>query len=351
MKNWLGVSKFLVLLCLLSVGSIVGSQSFDRAAGFEVLTTYTSQDTACMKSDSTRVILRTTEPTIEEFLNSVQLSEVLQSLQQLGIKQQIEVEFVGPNTTVGQINTRRQRWNNAMRSACITLRPMEIGSNDTELTFSSPSAGFVYFENLDAGNYTDDNAQAVNLVGPTTVGNPPLATALLNNVVTDSSTFYFIQNGFLFWNGSGSVVWTNTTQGLVAQFYSGLTYSGGTSFWFTITYTNGDWWMCGLDYSTLDYDCVPESSGFGTTLAGDLNTNIFFENHNLTANWHSGFSGDFEAWGAEIYRNGFGQDWATQHRHTGHACPASYPTSGAMSGSLAGGGTGSFTPAGVPLSC
>lgn len=346
MKNWLGLGKLLILLCLLSVSSIAESQSFDQVSGFEVLATHTSENTACMRPGSTRVILRATEPNVEGFLNNVRLSEIMQSLQQSGISQPIEVEFTGPNITIDQINTNRQRWNDAMRGGCITL----TGADGDEFTGASPSAGYVFFENIDAGSYTDDNAQAVNLIGPTTIGNSD-AIALLNNVVTNSSTFYFLQNGFLFLNGNSFTVWTNTTQGLVAQPYTGLPYSGGISFWFTITYTNGSWWMCGYDPSTSSYVCVSEPTGLGTTLEANINTSIFLEVQDTASNWYSGYSGNFQAWGAQLYRNGFGQNWSDQHRHTGHACSTSYPVSGAMTGSLVGGGTGSFIPAGAPLWC
>jgi len=352
MKNWLRLSKLMVLLCLLSISVITQGQAFERIAGFKVLATHTSQNTACMKPGNVRVILQATEPTVEDFLKNAHPTAILQSAQQLGTKQQIEFEFVGPTVTVNQINTNRQSWNTSMqKTGCVSLAPLRSGADGDEITSSTSMAGYAIFENTDAGSYTDDNAQSVVLNGPTTIGNPPLASALLNNVKTDSTTFYFLQDGFLFNGGSGSVVWTDTTQGYVAQTYSGLTYSGGANFWFTITYTNGVWWMCGYSYNTGSYVCVMEANGSGTTLGADINTNIFLENHNTTSNWYTGFGGSFQAWGAQIYRNGIGQNWSAQHRHTAHSCSTSYPVSGAITGSLVGGGTGSYTLSGIPLSC
>jgi hypothetical protein len=222
------------------------------------------------------------------------------------------------------------------------------GASGDQISKSSPSNGYVIFEDIDAVGLSNDTAQSVILGGPTTLGS---GAALLNNVKTNSS--YFLQNGFIFTGGTGFISWTSDSEGLIPQIYDTevIDYDGTHEYWFTITYTAGTWFLCALDTATSDYTCQPEVNATGTTLAGVIDTSVWLENQNTASNWYSAFSGTWSARQAEIYPNGSFQDWSAEHLHTAHACGTSYPTNNAMSGTLVSNGTGTFTLAGVPLRC
>jgi hypothetical protein len=319
--------------------------------GYEVLTILTSDNTACMMTGEKRLVLRATQPDVEDFLKDSRPEAIKLELEQHGLTAVARwgIEIVGPAVTLDEFLSNNQKWNNQSTS-CPKLRPLETGSDWTEIKLGSGSFGYAQFEDTDAGSFTDDNAQAVNLVAPSSIGNNQnLYSAFLNNVKTN--TGYFLQNGLLFQSGSGKVVWTDDSHGLGAQTYN-ISYIGGHTYWVTITYTNGSWWMCARDNANpSSYTCAQEPNGTGNNLGADLNTAIWTENGNTNSNWYQGFSSPLQAWGAKIYRNQVAQNWSTQHRHTADSCSTSWPPTNALNGSLTGGSTGNFTLSGVPLHC
>lgn len=80
--------------------------------------------------------------------------------------------------------------------------------------------------------------------------------------------------------------------------------------------------------------------------------NYTVETHTTSANWFQNFSNPLQAWDAQLYRNGVGQNWSANHRHTLNNCTTNYPaTSAVFGGTLVGASTASFKRNGVPLSC
>jgi hypothetical protein len=138
-----------------------------------------------------------------------------------------------------------KKWNQQRQKyGCAKAIPPATGSDYQE--YKAPGNGYAVYENTDAGNFTDDNAQSVYLEAPNTIANRTGAVLFLNNVKTDNSTYYLLQNGLEFWNGNGRVIWTDTTHGYVDQSYD-FSYAATDTYWFTITFTNGIWFMCAED--------------------------------------------------------------------------------------------------------
>lgn len=319
--------------------------------GLRVLAVLTPDNTACLPSGEKRLVLRTDQPDIETFLKTSSYNAITEDLQQKGYKEftKWNVEIVGPGATDDQFFRENENWNQKSKDQCIKLQPVRIGNDYQE--FKGPANGYADYEDTDAGLYSDDNAQSVNLIAPSAIGNTAYAVAFLNNVRPDNSTFYLLQNGLMFINNTGSVVWTDSTKNLASQTYH-ITYTASHTYWVTISYTNSLWWMCARDNSVPgSYTCISESNAVGTSLAADINTNISVENQNPNSTWYSGFSNPLQAWGAQIYRNGNGQNWGSQHHHTTDNCSTNYPPQNALGGSMIGGSTGNFYLNGVPLRC
>lgn len=325
----------------------------DAIEGYKVLAVLDSVNTACMPVGLKRLVLQASEPSQEEFLAQYRPEAIQRALELRGLKTtQWLVQVVGPGASTEAFLAENDDWNNsAKRGGCPKLEPLRNGSDWDEITIASGHNGVAVFEDLDAGQYTDDNAQGVDLVAPSSLGASQNAfSAFLNNVLTNGG--YFLQDGFLFReDGTGRVIWADDRVGLVAQYYN-ISYTGGNSYRFTITYTSSVWQMCARDNQNPGtYTCITESQATGTHLAADLNTSIFAENANTNSNWYSGFTSPWVARNARIYRNGIGQNWSSNHRHTADACTASWPATDALSGSLANDGTGYVYPRYVPLHC
>ena len=228
-----------------------------------------------------------------------------------------------------------------------------VGYDGQEFKYSSASPGYAEFEDTDAATYPDANGQAATFVAPTNIANSPLATSVLNNVQTNVASFYLLQTGLVLQSSAGSVTWTDTTKGYVVQPYHNpdIPYYKSHRYQFLVTYTTNTWQMCVLDEDLPNnYSCVQEPNAPGTTLKAGVDTSVWLEAHNKTANWWYGFDA-VQATEAMIFRNGVGQDWATQDRHTMDACSTSWPYQNAFSGSLVAGGSGYFGLSGVPFAC
>jgi len=279
----------------------------------------------------------------------------------VGSTSQWQVEVIGPGTwNFEQFVADNQKWNNQFwGSDCPKLKPAGSGTPGQEFKSPPGGNGYAAIENLDAGLYTDDNAQSVNLFSPQTVGTSQGASsALVNNVRTNGSSFYILQNGLYFISGTGWVVWANS--GTVPPYsinqypINRIPYVPAHSYWFTISFTNGIWWMCANDNHVPNggsYTCEDDSNAIGTTIVADFNTSIYVENHNTNLNWYQGFSSPLRAAYARIYRNGVAQWWGNQHFHTNDSCSTNWPPANAITGSLVNGGSGYFTLSGVPVKC
>lgn len=262
------------------------------------------------------------------------------------------MQYAGPDTKLQDLLAENEAWNRlAMNGGeCLKGRPAKTGSDWQEFKGGSGMPGYALFEDTDAGSYTDDNAQAVDMYAPSSIGaNQNAYSLFMNNVRT--VTGYFLQNGFVFNQGAGRVVWASTATNYALRDYN-IPYRGGRSYWFTIANTNNRWFMCGRDNQDPGtYQCIEDRSATGGNLALSTDTSIFAENLNTNSNWYSGFTNPWRAENARIYRNGQPYNWSSNHRHTIDACSTSWPPSNALSGSLASGGTGYIYLAGVPLRC
>jgi hypothetical protein len=325
----------------------------EKLADYNVLAVLTSDNVICFQPGQKRLILQTTQ-NFEEFLkndNQAFLNNELSKLQE-----KWSISIVGPGVSQEQVWSQNEKWNDQARSEnCPKLLPAETNPNGFETVYTQEAFGRAKFENIDAGNFSDDNAQSVNLIAPATVGNnQDLYMAFLNNVRVDNATFFILQNGFLFEDGVGKVVWTTTALGYSAQDYS-LLYFLNHSYFFSLTYTNSHWWACVNDNyfsGGITYECGREDVIVGTSIALDPNTAVWVENGNTNSNWYQGFSAQLEARGARIYRNGVGQYWSNQHIHTSHSCSSSWPAANVMGTStLVGGASGYFTLSAAPLRC
>jgi hypothetical protein len=317
----------------------------DTIAGLRVLAVLTPGNTACLPPGEKRLVLQAAQPDIESYLGTSNYAAITADLNQKSIDEYVQwnVEIVGPGTTLDQFLGENERWNGQrQKSGCAQAMRALTGSDYQEYKAGPGTNGYAMYEDTDAGLYTNDNAQSVYLIAPASIANTPKAVLFLNNVKTDNSSFYLFQNGLQFQNGTGTLIWTDTTKGYVNQTYN-IPYIASHTYWFTISYSNGLWYMCGKDNGTPStYTCLSESQAVGTTLGLDINTNVFVENQNTTANWYVGFSSPLRAWGAQIYRNGTGQWWGTQHHHTEDHCTTNYPPANALTGTMLGGNTGNF---------
>jgi len=261
-------------------------------AGYKTLAVFSSDDTMCMKAGNNRLILQTTEQSVDTYLLNSSSEEIKNALElQLSTATSLSqakkdianwhVEIVGPGVTLERVMSEHQKWDeDAKETGCQTFAPMLSGSDLQEVkTTTHPSPGYAEFEDLDAGTYTDDNAQSVFIVAPSTP-NTNEKFHVLNNVRTNGSTFYLLQNGLYLVGSSHHISWTDTTHNYVAQFYS-TSYTAGHTYTATISYT-GAWQMCTQDNAIPStWTCIIESSGIGTTLVSDRNTAVWIENQLL----------------------------------------------------------------------
>ncbi len=322
-------------------------------AGYKVLTVLTPDNTACMPLGEKRLVLQATQQSVQDFLRAINYATIKADLELKGMAEYTKwsAAIVGPGTGLQDLLSENEKWNQErQKSGCTKSKPAGTGSDYQE--FKARGNGYAIFEDTDAGSFTDDNAQSVYLESEGAIANRTGAVIFLNNVKTDNSTFYLLQNGLEFWHGVGRAVWTDTTHGYVNQAYNFAYYGGYHIYWFTITYSGGVWFMCGDDNSNPStYECHSEPNGVGTTLALDINTSVFVENQNTDPNWYQGFSSPFWAYGATIYRNGNPYSWSTQHHHTEDNCAQNYDPHKALGGTLIGGYGAGWFPAYIPLLC
>ena len=224
---------------------------------------------------------------------------------------------------------------------------------DIETGNSSGYRGFAIFQNTDAGSYTDDNAQGVRIRTPSETGSSQIRwSSALNNVMTNAS--HFMQTGMKFDDGDELIIWTDENEDLEPQEFDEVPYWADTSYQFSISRTNGTWFMCAGNDENIDeeYECVVSENAPGTHLKRSISTSVFFENANGNSNWHSGFPATISVSSAKIFRNGVGQAWSTEDRRTIHGCgQGEYPVADAMNSTLKNNGSASWELSGVPIAC
>ena len=316
--------------------------------GFNVDHISTPKSRAC--TFEATASLHTTHSSLDEFLlnppDTIALEKKIKALP--SVPSDFRLSFSNVSLDKQTIADRDNAWNQERHErGC----PEPWAASGTS---SSPIRGFVTFQNGDAGKYTDDNAQGVFITSPSKIGtNQDRWSAVLNNTVTDDD--FLLQSGMKFEDGGGFIGWTDDSVGLQPQKFKEITFSKGAQYYFTNTYTNSRWHMCVGKVSNLNfsqYQCESSPDATGTHLKSDVDTGVTFENANRNAGWQNGFSSTVTASGARIYRNGVGQAWVSQNRVLFHSCVGSqYSLSSAMSGSLQGFGSGTWTLSGVPLAC
>lgn len=187
--------------------------------------------------------------------------------------------------------------------------PLKYSSDGFEIVYTPPiPRGGAIIENLDAGNYTDDNGQSVQMLAPATGTGQNGFTALLNNAVVDHPQFHFLQNGFVFHqNGNGSVVYTSTKWALQPQNYP-INYLFLNTYRFILSGSqqSNTWDLCAQDMaSAATYHCILDNTAPGNRMKYNINNDIFVENANTNANWYTNFQGRWRAFEATTIRNSF----------------------------------------------
>ena len=319
----------------------------ETVGGFSVGHISTPKDWAC--SSAPVIYVQSPRATLNEYLsNPPDISSLRAAIHATsGVPAKVTLSL-SPTLFEGEsAATEKANWNNEMsENGCLDpLTDISDGVADAR-------RGYAAFQNKDAGRYTDDNAQGVNIRTPSGFGTGQRHwSAALNNVKTNTS--YFLQAGLYFKKSKPGVVWTEDKEGLKPRYFSSVPHLANTSYQFSITYGEGVWHMCaGNNDNTSQYQCILSEHATGTHLKEHASTSVFFENANSNANWHSGFPSTIRVSGAQIYRNGIGQAWSREDRITAHRChPDSYPVSGAMSGSLKNHGSARWRMSGIPLAC
>ena len=98
----------------------------DTIAGYKVLAVLTSDNTACMPPGAKRLILQTTQPTVEEFLKTSDAAGIKAELEQKGFPEFAKwgVEIGGPDATFDKVVSENEDWNAFSRKyGCVTSGP------------------------------------------------------------------------------------------------------------------------------------------------------------------------------------------------------------------------------------
>lgn len=326
----------------------------DTIAGHSVEYFTTPKDRAC--NDEPMIYLKSTAASLDKFLANVpDVGAIGTAIEGLADAPSGYVLSFSPVTMdVVAARSEDAAWNAARLENGCPSAWQEVGN-------AGRGRGYAIFQNLDAGRYTDDNAQSVRIRSPRTIGDnqDDGFSAALNNVVTEikNNKPFALQGGMQFDpddNHGGTMIgWTDSSRKLIPRKFRNVPYRADAYFYLTNSYTNGQWWICAGDQEHIDtrYQCVARSSAPGDNLIENANTSVFFENANANSNWHSGFPSQMVLYDATIYRNGLPNDWTRENQISAHACGSGYPVSGAMSGSLKNGGTAYWLLSGIARAC
>jgi|GEM_PF-3822997 len=240
----------ILVLTLLTASSIVVSQADpyqddryaprlfgipDTISGYAVLAVLTEQNYICTRSGERRLLLQSSQQTLENGLVNFSKASIEQKLNTLGLGKYV-LSFMGPGVTREQVMSQLiQARRFSKLHGCIsfdvplTSRQMQAGA---ETKNPAPYPGYAIIQNSDIANHPNNNAQIVNLVAPPV---PDLTqnyvqchfqfsldfitcesnwgySGFLSNGLTVNN--YFLQVGFGFAGGpegvKGLVVWVAT---------------------------------------------------------------------------------------------------------------------------------------------
>ncbi len=329
----------------------------DTIGGYPVGYITTPKNRAC--TDEPMIYLRSSATSVDQFLaNAPDVASIGIAIDALPVAPPEYVLSFSP----GAMDVAAERAEDAAWNAARIANGCPSPWRDYEAGNAGPDRGYAIFQNLDAGRFTDDNAQSVRIRSPRTIGNNQDHgfTAALNNVVTAIQTNgvpFALQAGMQFDpdnNHGGTVIgWTDSSRSLVPRKFKNVPYRADAYFYFSNSYTNGRWWVCAGDQEHIRtrYQCVARPDAPGTHLIENLNTSVFFENANRNSNWHTGFPSRMVMYDANIYRNGLPHPWTRENRISAHACGSGYPVTSAMSGTLKNGRTAYWLLRGIPRPC
>lgn len=99
----------------------------DFIAGYKVLAVLTSDNTACLETNTKRLVLQTTDPNVENFLSHSHPEAISQALEQLGLTKSAlwDWEVVSADISSQEVMEHIQRWNQDMAQAgnCVHSLP------------------------------------------------------------------------------------------------------------------------------------------------------------------------------------------------------------------------------------
>jgi hypothetical protein len=369
-KLLLGLVAILVLgLLVFHVGNSLAVGGGDLAARiperldrYEVLFVTTPRDTPCTYHPE--IYLKGSDPTVEAFLSSPGTERAEEELRKLGITERVILSVSGPGITKQDVMKIHEEWTQSVREyGCFTAGKitdkLDMASKvaiHPRMSAQGATRGYAYIPNLNAGQYSDDTAQSVELTAPATTGpNNTQGFAFLNNVWNNAATYNFIQDGLLFQGTQGGVVWTDYWNSLVLK-PLGVPYFHGHTYWFTITRsTSSIWYACGYDVANPSTYTCKSSQSSGTNLVENGNTAVWIENANTASNWYSGWSSPLSGRNAKYYRGGNPYNW-TIHAEwlkclaSGQQWP-DLSSGGAITGTLTNNGIANWHLPYVPLAC
>ena len=341
----------------------------ERIAGLEVLDVQNKENTSCYPKDTPLFVLQSTHSTHEGLMADSDLMEAIdRDLEEKGFPEGTEVMFSGPSGSKDEASGFRRQWNTQRdTNGCIQfVDPRSAGDSETEVSGKASQIGTQYSERpgyatvvdleISTNTDTDYNAQSVVLTAPTVGDNQDYFSAFLNNGYTDASPRgYLLQDGFVFEDGDGTVVWTDESWGLRPMLFL-INYHVGHKYFFTISYTNGFWWLCveDRDAETYTYRCRKSVHTEGDSLWGTDNTSVWVENQNENADWYEGFSRRLYAREAKNYVNGAGSGWSSESQELTHCwneTPDPDDHTGTIFGTLVDYGVASWRLDRVPLEC
>ena len=316
--------------------------------GFRVARINTPKNLAC--SSRPEFTLHVSQATLDEFLASppdaASLKDSIESSP--GSPQEFTISFAPDFVGRATIEANISAWNEQRGQKGCPMSWTDIQEDDSGI-----ARGWAIFQNKNADDYTDDNAQGVRIITPTQIGNNQnLGSAAINNVLTN--TDYFLQGGMQLQVGSTFIGWTDDAEDLYPQPFTGVPYHADTQYQFSNTYTNSVWWICAGNDEDLDneYQCVYRPAATGTHLKESTDTSVWYENASSNSDWYEGFPDTITVHHAKIYRDGIGHAWTSEDRISLHNCGGNqYPIADAMNGSLKNNGTASWQLDGVPRSC
>jgi len=160
-------------------------------------------------------------------------------------------------------------------------------------------------------------------------------SAFLVNGMTNVSNYQFQSGQAYYSNGVAKHVWTDTSHGLVAQWFN-LQYELYHEYIYDVTYMGspGVWWMGVEDNGTGWFDYFIEYYGQGTKLVKGNGTSVFWENANTNSNWWHGFPVYVIAYHAREWNGSSYINWSKGHVVITYLSEGSYPNNGKISGSL-----------------